>query len=78
MSKPGAAPQDYGIPKTPALKARFIPGALSFYHGVMPLEVVLQYVETRQELHRTRTFQEEYRQWLRKHGIDFDERYVWD
>ena len=36
MSKPGAAPQDYGIPKTPALKARFIPAALSFYHSVMP------------------------------------------
>jgi hypothetical protein len=49
MSKPGAAPQDYGIPKTPALKARFIPAALSFY-----------------------------RQLLREHGIDFDERYVWD
>jgi hypothetical protein len=24
------------------------------------------------------TFQEEYRELLRKHGLDFDERYVWD
>jgi putative transposase len=42
------------------------------------LQAVLQYVEAQQEHHRTRTFQEEYRELLRKHGIDFDERYVWD
>jgi len=24
------------------------------------------------------TFEEEFRALLRKHGIDFDERYVWD
>jgi hypothetical protein len=42
------------------------------------LEAVLQYVEAQQEHQRTRTFQEEYRQLLRKHGIDFDEQYVWD
>ncbi len=42
------------------------------------LKVVLQYVEAQQEHHRTRTFQEEYRELLRKHGVDFDERYVWD
>jgi REP-associated tyrosine transposase len=42
------------------------------------LEPVLQYVETQQEHHRTRTFQEEYRELLAKHGIAFDERYVWD
>jgi len=41
------------------------------------LEAVLEYVDTQPEHHRTRTFQEEYRQ-LRKHGVDFDERYVWD
>ncbi len=42
------------------------------------LEAVLQYVEAQQEHHRTRTFQEEYRELLRKHGVNFDERYVWD
>jgi REP element-mobilizing transposase RayT len=41
-------------------------------------EAVLQYIETQPEHHRTRTFQEEYRELLRRHGIDFDERYVWD
>ena len=42
------------------------------------LDAVLQYVETQQEHHRTRTFQEEYRELLHRHGVDFDERYVWD
>jgi len=42
------------------------------------LGAVLQYVEAQQEHHRTRTFEEEYRELLRKHGVAFDERYVWD
>ena len=42
------------------------------------LEGVLRYVKEQPEHHRTHTFQEEYRALLRKHGIDFDERYVWD
>jgi putative transposase len=42
------------------------------------LDAVVQYVDTQQERHRTRTFQEEYRELLRRHGVDFDERYVWD
>ena len=40
------------------------------------LKTVLRYVDAQQEHHRTRTFQEEYREMLRRHGIDFDERYV--
>jgi len=42
------------------------------------LDAVLQYVEAQREHHRTRTFQEEYRELLHRHGVDFDERYVWD
>jgi len=42
------------------------------------LKSVLQYIDRQQQHHRTRIFQEEYRELLRKHGIDFDERYVWD
>jgi hypothetical protein len=42
------------------------------------LEAVLQYVGGQEEHHRKRSFQEEYRDFLRKHSIDFDERYLWD
>ena len=39
---------------------------------------VIEYVENQEEHHRSRTFQEEYREFLRKHDVDYDERYVWD
>ena len=42
------------------------------------IDSVLEYVDNQQGHHRGRTFQEEYRELLRKHGVDFDERYVWD
>jgi REP element-mobilizing transposase RayT len=42
------------------------------------LNAVLEYVESQEEHHHTRSFQEEYRDFLRKCGVDFDERYVWD
>jgi putative transposase len=42
------------------------------------LHAVLNYIKTQQEHHRTRTFQDEYRELLRKQGVEFDERYVWD
>jgi putative transposase len=42
------------------------------------LDAVLQYVQTQEEHHRTRAFQEEYRELLRRHGVEFDERYAWD
>ncbi len=41
-------------------------------------EDVIRYIETQQEHHRKMTFQEEYREFLRKYQIPFDERYVWD
>ena len=42
------------------------------------LGALLEYVETQEQHHRIRTFQEEYREFLRKHGVEYDERYVWD
>ena len=38
------------------------------------LDAVLAYVEAQHEHHHTRTFQEEYRELLRRHGLEFDER----
>jgi REP element-mobilizing transposase RayT len=42
------------------------------------LEVVRQYVAEQVEHHRTSTFQDELRALLQKHGVEWDERYVWD
>jgi putative transposase len=36
------------------------------------------YLARQAEHHRKVTFQDEYRQLLEKHGVEYDERYVWD
>jgi len=41
------------------------------------LESVVSYIQKQREHHRQRSFQEEYLDFLQKHGIEYDERYVW-
>ena len=53
-------------------------GCGAFSVSPSQLDSVLEYVNKQQEHHRKRTFQEEYRELLRKYGVDFDERYVLD
>ena len=42
------------------------------------IEEVRTYILQQEQHHRKMTFQEEYRQFLERHGVEFDERYVWD
>jgi len=42
------------------------------------VSAVRQYIAEQAEHHRRKTFQEEYRQFLERHSVAFDERYVWD
>jgi REP element-mobilizing transposase RayT len=39
---------------------------------------VADYILGQREHHRVRTFQEEYLMLLKKHGIEYEERYLWD
>jgi putative transposase len=39
---------------------------------------VANYIRGQEEHHRVKSFQEEYREFLNKHNIPYDERYVWD
>ena len=41
------------------------------------IEALKAYVANQEAHHRTRTFQDEFREFLIKHGVEFDERYVW-
>ena len=50
----------------------------AFSVSASQLDALLEYVDTQEEHPRSRTFQEEYREFLRKHGVEYDERYVWD
>jgi REP element-mobilizing transposase RayT len=42
------------------------------------LEHVKGYIATQAEHHRTRTFQEEFVAFLRRHGISYKEQFLWD
>jgi len=50
----------------------------AFSVGMSQKEALLLYIDNQEEHHRTRSFQDEYRDFLSKYGIAFDERYVWD
>ena len=50
----------------------------AFSVGPTDLDALLAYIDNQGEHHRTRTFQEEYRGFLKKYAVAFDERYVWD
>jgi REP element-mobilizing transposase RayT len=42
------------------------------------MDVVVRYIENQKEHHRKKSFQEEYRAFLKKYKVEYDERYVWD
>jgi putative transposase len=42
------------------------------------VESVKQYIQEQEAHHRRVTFQDEFRLFLKKHGVEYDERYVWD
>jgi putative transposase len=41
-------------------------------------DTVARYIENQERNHRKRTFQDEFREFLRTHRIEWDEKYVWD
>ena len=51
-------------------------GAFSVSQSV--IEDTKRYIAGQDEHHRTTTFQEEYRAFLDRHGVSYDDRYVWD
>lgn len=50
----------------------------AFSVGPADLGALSDYIDAQEDHHRTRTFQEEYRAFLTKYRVTFDERYVWD
>ena len=53
-------------------------GYAAFTVSQSVLETVRNYIERQGEHHQKRTFQEEFRELLRRHEIELDERYMWD
>ena len=42
------------------------------------VDVVVKYIQNQHEHHRKRSFQNEFRLFLKQYKVDYDERYVWD
>jgi hypothetical protein len=42
------------------------------------VDEVREYIRTQQDHHRVVTFQEEFRRFLKRYEVEYDERYVWD
>jgi putative transposase len=42
------------------------------------VEAVIAYLNCQTEHHRKKTFKEEYRAFLKKYSVDYDEKYVWE
>ncbi len=42
------------------------------------VETLIKYITNQPEHHRQLSFQDEFRTLLQRHGLEFDERYVWD
>jgi hypothetical protein len=52
-------------------------GYRAFTVGLSQIPETTSYIENQREHHREKTFQEEYVSFLRKHGVEYDERYLW-
>jgi hypothetical protein len=50
----------------------------AFSVSTSAIDKTCKYITDQQEHHKKQTFQDEYRAFLRKHNMDWDERYVWE
>ena len=50
----------------------------SFSVSVSQLDTLVEYIQKQPEHHRKMTFQEEFIALLKKHRIEYDERYLWE
>jgi REP element-mobilizing transposase RayT len=53
------------------------PGYGAFTVSASNCPAVKEYIANQMEHHRVKSFQEEYVAFLQKHGVDYDEKYLW-
>jgi putative transposase len=65
--------------KSPALaKFAWQRGYGAFSVGPADLKALVQYIDAQEAHHRKRLYQDEFRAFLKKYGVECDERYLWD
>ena len=62
----------------PKNKFEWQEGYGAFSVSVSTVEKTIRYIENQEEHHRRKTFKEEYVEFLKKNGIEYDERYIWN
>ena len=50
----------------------------AFSVSASAIDKTCKYIDGQQEHHEKQTFQDEYRAFLRKHSMEWDERFVWE
>jgi REP element-mobilizing transposase RayT len=50
----------------------------AFSVGPADLDVLVGYIDAQEAHHAKHSFQDEFRAFLRKYGVEFDEQYLWD
>jgi putative transposase len=50
----------------------------AFSVNATEVETIINYISNQKEHHSKKTFQDEYRAFLKKYHVEYDERYVWD
>jgi hypothetical protein len=50
----------------------------AFSIGISEVARTKKYITNQEEHHRQRTFQVEFLAFLKWHGMEYDERYIWD
>ncbi|MFH1924079.1 MAG: transposase [Planctomycetota bacterium] len=50
----------------------------AFTIGISQVHGTIRYIKSQAEHHRCKSFQDEFLAFLKKHGIQYDERYLWD
>jgi len=53
-------------------------GYSGFTYSYSALKELKKYIENQNEHHKIETFEEEYINFLEEHGIEFDQRYIWE
>jgi REP element-mobilizing transposase RayT len=49
----------------------------AFTVGLSQIPATQSYIVNQRQHHREKSFEEEYLSFLRKHGVEYDERYLW-
>lgn len=49
----------------------------AFTYSEREKDMIINYIKNQKEHHKTESFEDEYKNLLKSHGVDFDEKYLW-